>query len=202
MTLGDIKIQALKIMFATYDAITASSLADYYNDENYGPYLQNMNGSINRCLKDIEIKKVLEPLSLTITTTNERGKRSFNLSTLDNFYDIKQINLFGDTFYLENIPYKRTGNKIYLPDYVGSYEIEYYPAIDMITSSNTDDYAFTLPGNIVSLIPYFIKGELYREDEPNEASEAMNWYEQKLNQIIAYKTQGIAQAVVEETYKL
>ena len=34
-----------------------------------------------------------------------------------------------------------------------------------------------MPEHIAAVIPYWIKGELFREDEPNEAAEARNWYE-------------------------
>ena len=58
MKLGDIKIQALKLMFVNYnDDISIDSLPTLSTDQNYGSYLVNMPGSINRCFASIEEKK-------------------------------------------------------------------------------------------------------------------------------------------------
>ena len=55
MKLGDIKIEALKIMFVNYNTdLTIDELDNAMQDENYGSYLVNMPGAIIgvfRCLK-------------------------------------------------------------------------------------------------------------------------------------------------------
>ena len=45
-----------------------------------------------------------------------------------------------------------------------------------------------IPNGIAEQIPYFIKGDLYRDDEPNEASEARNWFEAAMDAIITGRT--------------
>ena len=60
MTLGEIKIEALKLMFTNMnDDIDAYNIAHYYDDENYRGYLYAMVGSINRCFSRIEDRKIL-----------------------------------------------------------------------------------------------------------------------------------------------
>ena len=65
-----------------------------------------------------------------------------------------------------------------------TYTLLYYPKIPRVSSLTSDEEELTIPENIASHIPYFIKGDLYRDDEPNEASEARNWYEAAMDEIL------------------
>ena len=50
MKLGEIKIEALKLMFADYtDDLSMENLAALKSDENFGRYVNSMPGAINRC---------------------------------------------------------------------------------------------------------------------------------------------------------
>lgn len=54
MKLGDIKAEALRLMFVNFDKdINATTIRSLLNDETYASYLVNMNGSINRGLDAI-----------------------------------------------------------------------------------------------------------------------------------------------------
>ena len=67
MKLGDIKIEALKLMFVNMgDDIDIESLETYAQDEIYKSYLVNMPGAINRCFASIEEKRVLPSKSRTL----------------------------------------------------------------------------------------------------------------------------------------
>ena len=60
--------------------------------------------------------------------------------------------------------------------------------IDLLFESGVHKVnACHIPENIASSIPYFIKGDLYRDDEPNEASEARNWFEAAIEEILLKK---------------
>ena len=51
MRLGDIKAEALKLMFINYDKkIDAEDIPDLLADDNYASYLVNMDGAIQRGL--------------------------------------------------------------------------------------------------------------------------------------------------------
>ena len=60
-----------------------------------------------------------------------------------------------------------------------------------ITNDTDNELELDIPNSIASQIPLFIKGDIYREDEPNEASEARNWFESAMNELHKNKTTNI-----------
>lgn len=192
MKLGEIKIEALKIMFANYNVdIEISQLTDTaVNDENYGSYLVNMPGSINRCFSDLEEKGVLPSKSVLLNKVDaviDGAFLRFDLSEIiSDFFSIERVvytdshgkrigdydhELEGDVLVLSNIEDDE------------SYRLLYKPKIERIGALTDDNIELSIPNSIASTIPYYIKGDLYRDDEPNEASEARNWYESAMNEL-------------------
>ena len=59
MTIGEIKKEALKMMFTNQDnEIDSLEMKDLYEDSNYGDHLNNMYGSINRAIIRLKSKGV------------------------------------------------------------------------------------------------------------------------------------------------
>ena len=55
MTVGEIYIEALRLMFATgAERLTVEDLPRLSTDGQYADYLLAMPGSLNRCLSDME----------------------------------------------------------------------------------------------------------------------------------------------------
>jgi hypothetical protein len=79
----------------------------------------------------------------------------------------------------------REGNSIIIRDYdeSGEYRVLYRPKIQRITSGTDEESEIDIPDNIACHIPYFIKGELFRVDEPDEAAEARNWFEAAMAEV-------------------
>lgn len=195
MKLGEIKIEALKLMFVNDNKdLVISELATLGFDENYGRYLVNMTGAINRCFSSIEEKGVLPIKTSTLKASNGVASgvfTRFNLSALINdFFDIDRIVCECNGEYIGDYEYQREGNNIVIKDFdlEDMYKVLYHPAISRITALTSNDINIDIPDNIASYIAYFVKGELYRDDEPNEASEARNWYEFAMDAIINTKT--------------
>ena len=67
--------------------------------------------------------------------------------------------------------------------------------IDVIT----DEDEVPLPDELARIIPYWVKGEVYQDDEPNIAADAKNQFEQFL---IAYARENTnRQSSVESVYR-
>lgn len=191
MKLGDIKIQALKLMFVNYnDDISIDSLPTLSTDQNYGSYLVNMPGSINRCFASIEEKRVLPVKSYMLTYSGEANQSAFIRFDMDalipDFFDMERLIYQHEEFYCGDADYQREGNILVLKNIAdtGNYNILYYPKIPRINSATDNQTELEIPNGIAEQIPYFIKGDLYRDDEPNEASEARNWYEAAMEAIV------------------
>ena len=197
MKLGDIKIETLKLMFTNAgDDIDIDTLEKYAQDENYKGYLVNMPGAINRCFASIEGKRVLPSKSRTLQRKEalaSGGYVRFDIASLiPNFFDIERVvRETSDGDYEGNCEYMTEGDTLVLKNYEEddgvTYTVIYKPKIDRVTSSTDDNTEIDIPDDIAAYIPYFVKGDLYREDEPNEASEARNWYEQAMNEISSKK---------------
>ncbi len=184
MKLGTIKAEALKIMFLTgSDVVEAENIRTLEGEEAFRPYLFAMTGSINRCLCDVEARRIL-PTRLYPLSKGEaeewNGMRSHDLGGIADFYDIERVTASGVGYYEGDCPYFVEGSTLLLPKARedASYTLLYYPKIRRLTEAadNTGELE-GIPEEIAALIPYYVKGDLYREDEPNEAGEARNWYE-------------------------
>lgn len=192
MKLGDIKIEAMKLMFVNYNIdFQIEQLEQLAQDENYGSYLVNMPGAINRCFSSLEEKGVLPVKAYVLKPSEALAGGSFLRfdlgATIKDFFDVERVVYENDNGeYVGDYEYRREGNVIVLAN-VGEgeyYTVLYKPKLERITALTDNNADLPIPDHIASHIPYFIKGDLYRDDEPNEASEARNWYESAMEAIL------------------
>ena len=216
MKIGDIKIEALRLMFAQLDPlISAETLSSYENSDTIGDYLFGMTGSINRALVDITSRKILPEQAKDLTFDGGSSLMSahrIDLSKVDDFYAVSRLVVESEYGYDGNAPYRMEGNTIvFICPYPNArVTLLYYPKIKLLTgqaddntrdlSKITDENPVVIPDEIAAVIPYFIKGELYREDEIGDAAEAMSWYEQRLASLAPYGTEK--QGHVHATYSM
>lgn len=191
MKYGEIMIETLKLMFpSAREEITFENLDGYVFDNKYKSYLFNMPGSINRCFSRIEEKGILPPRVHTLDGAD--GVKSvsfirFDLRALiDDFCELERVICErSDGEYCGAHPYRREGDVIALRlEEDAVYSIVYRPSIKRITDATDKDEELMLPEGICSLIPYYVKGDVYRDDEPNEAAEARNWFEQETDEML------------------
>ena len=183
MTLAEIKIQALKLMFASYEYIVAENIADYYDDTNLNDYLYKMNDSINRCFDrllsdELAPKKVVDLDDLT--TEDDGNYITLDLTTITDFYEIDRVIYTYNGYYESNCEYLLEGDTLFLTSKNGTYKLVYTKTMPYIDDSVADTETIDLPNEVLRLIPYFIKGELYEEDDANLAANAMNIFEGRL----------------------
>lgn len=208
MKLGEIKIEALKLMFVNYNIeIEIDQLQNLALEENYGSYLVNMPGAINRCFAAIENKGVLpvkaHELKACEGVTSGVFTR-FNLpEIIEDYFSIERLVYSSPSGeYIGDYDYQKEGETIVIKDFDrhDTYTILYLPKIERISSLTEDDTEIEIPDDIAQHIPYFIKGDLYRDDEPNEASEARNWFEAAMDAILGGKVSKANK--VSSIYKL
>ena len=212
MKLGEVKIEALKIMFADYtDDLALDNLADLKTDENYGRYVNSMPGAINRCFSRLEDSNAVPVKKFVLTEdlgTISNNRIRFDLSAIiSDFGNVDRIIYETATEYEGNCEYiMETNSIIVLPYRGGDYTIIYSPTLTRITAGTAEDTELELPDKIASIIPYLFnngvltigganhayemlaqggispgaKQDLFREDEPAEASEARNLFELSL----------------------
>lgn len=198
MTYGEIKIEALKLMFASTDQVLVEEYIDIYEqDENFRDYLSAMPGAINRALARIEEKRLLAPKTRTFKHHEgalTAGFIRFDAGVIRDFYDIERVVMeseYGE--YDGDCDFMREGNTIVLPRYAEddgiTYTLIYAPKAERVSSATENENEICVPEGVAAVIPYFIKGDLFRADEPNEASEARNIFEVATDEMVA-KRQG------------
>lgn len=188
MRLGDIKVEALKLMFTNYAFdISINDLQTMLADENYGSYIVNMNGSIARALDRIENACVLPLKRKEITYEDcevDKYFLRFDTSKIDDLFLIDRIAAdYGKGVYCGSVGFELEGNVLLLPKDAISYSILYYPTIKTVDEKVLDSEEMWIPDKIARLIPYYIKGDLYQEEEPDLAADARNIFEASLDDL-------------------
>lgn len=193
MKLGEIKIEALRLMFANVgEILDADFLLQYKDDERFRDYLDNMPGSINRCFAEIEKRGVVPSKTVPLTDGTSNGYSvRFDLSEIEDFGTVDRLISENKWFYDPAHAYRMEGNTLVVdsPSSGEEYTLLYKPCLIRVSATTGEDTEIALPDMIAVAIPYYIKGDLYRDDEPNEASEARNWFEAALDSIPVQRSQ-------------
>lgn len=195
MKIGEVKAEALHLMFATQgEELDPSDMIDLVGSEAYGSYLVAMTGSINRCLADLEIKEIPYPSRIYRLSTDDTKKEDSGYAVVDlkeKIPDLLKIIRVCDFRYLADIrkemPYHLEGNLMILPSCNSEKEtrvVVYRPCLPRITPTTDPSEELPISDRISAWIPYWIVGELFREDEPELAAEMMNRYQTKMQDIL------------------
>lgn len=185
MKIGEIKVEAIKLMFANYGYdIQVDDIQRLLSDENYSSYIVNMNGSIARALDRIENACVLPLKSFKVNPGDiEHGKAfmRFNLSLISDLFMIDRVVVEEASTYDANAEYELEANTLVLPNSNADITIIYYPSVKTVDANVSDSDDLWIPDKVARLIPYFIKGDLFQEEEPDLAAAARNLFEASLD---------------------
>lgn len=201
MTLAELKVECLRIIFANADEIlTADKISQYEVDEQYSDYLSNMTGAINRCFAVLENKRVLPVKSVALEPPSTLASLHIRYDmddVVDDFFDVDRVIGESAGAYYPMVDYWMEGNTLVLWNNGLDITVLYRPSLPRVKSTD-NDMELPIPDYIAAYIPYFVKGDIYRNDEPNEASEARNWFEQAISELEGKKEQY--QSVVDTVY--
>lgn len=231
MKLGEIKAQAMLLMFPDVNLVSAKekwedtsygatsydsagiSESDLENesselllalssDSNYLPYVNGMAGAINRCFSYLESHFLIPCKKAELTDGRAMGSKiSFELP--DDVFCVGRVAFLGDGVYVGNVGFEHIGAKtVVLPKmrFDGTYTVIYTPYLERIKCTTSDFYEIPLPEPVASMIPYFIKGDLFVNDDADEAMEARNIFE---NCVSVFANCGKEYSdSVEETYSM
>ena len=187
MKIGDIKIEAIKLMFTNYALdLSINDLQTLLSDENYGSYFVNMPGSIGRALDRIQNACVM-PLKSYVVKDEDceilGSVKRFDTKVINDLYLIDRITASNTNFYDANAPFDKEGDFLIFDNDNTQYTVLYYPTIKTVTAKDSDNDELWIPDYLARLIPYFIKGELYQEEEPELAAAARNLFEASLDDL-------------------
>ena len=67
-----------------------------------------------------------------------------------------------------------------------TFSIEYTPIVPLITVSSDNNLKIDIPESLARIIPYFVKADLYEQDEPELAATARNIFESALTEYVSF----------------
>lgn len=212
MKLGELKIETLMLIFPSIsiDVDTENeeelrqALDNLKADPNYCDYLSAMPGAINRCFTNLESKGVLPLRYTTFSSADfalEANRISLDISEIKG--KIERVDFRNLWERKENCDFTLEGDRLTIEDrgegvYTVVYEAE-IPRIKNITGAN---YIIDLPDKITSLMPYFIKSEVIRADDSDEASAARSLYEAGIAEIVNGSNRYGYQGKVESVFRV
>lgn len=184
MKLGEIKLEALKIMNINNDSVLdLSSMDAIYGEKRYAKFLNNMFNAINKAIDVINHKKVLPKRRVRLKdfcVENGKINNRFDVSKIDNFMSVDRIVFEDEKEYLRAVPFDREGELVVVSSAydLGSLSMVYDTKVESINSGLGDNEDVpNLSDEFCRLIPYYIKFELYQEDEPSLAITAKNIFD-------------------------
>lgn len=204
MTLGTLKIQCLKLLFANgNENITEANLATYMDDDHYRDYLILMPDSINRALADLESRCCL-PTKRVALTGGTGTPPNFDLTGITDFFEIERVTALCGNEYYGSVPFAKEGGTLIILDdktedpTEADYTFLYWPTVQRILSTAVNSDTIDLPERFCEALPYFVKSELFREEEPAEADKARQLWEtatQRATQNDHYTATGVARTL-------
>ena len=216
MTLGDVKAQALQMMgFDEY--VDGDNVDDFAEDDNFGPLLRQMWSAVNRCFADLETKRVLPLQRASLPAATGKGTwRRFDYSGIGDLFEVVRLVMETNYSVDDDHPFLlEDGGTLRVNDYddTANYAVLYRPKLKRLTAytdnstviglpmGDTDNKPenAVLPDALAAAVPYFVKSEVHRFDEPDEAGEARNFYEAAVEQY-ASRAEISRQGAVQTVY--
>lgn len=182
MKVGEVKLEALVLMnVANENKLELSKYNTYLNENKYKKYLLNMDESINRAIDLINTKLAIKEVSLDLKNLIYESRKNYiilSLNQIDNFSKIKKIILLDDQ--ILNLSYEIIADDLIIyGSSIENIKIIYYPKIKHIKLDLENE--LPMPDYLARIIPYFIKYDLYQEDEPSLAIVAKTNFDNLLD---------------------
>ena len=180
MTWGEIQIESLKKMFLNKEILKVENLKTYKEDKKYKTYLDTMPQACNEAINYIiNLEPIIKVKELEKTTENC-------------IYDLKEI--FKDynykKFYNINTEYSvewelLTKNLIKINEWKqGKIDVYFETYPKKITEATDNSTEIELEETFARIIPLYIAGELYKDDDLTLSTMYMNEFMTNLNSMI------------------
>lgn len=194
MTWGEIQIESLKKMFLNKEILKIEELETYKSDKKYKTYLDAMPQACNEAINYIiNLEPIIKVEELERTAENDK-------------YDLKE--LFSDykKFYNINAEYSAmwtmlTKNIIKIDGWKqGNIDIYYEAYPKKVTGTTTATTKIDLEESFARIIPLYIAGELYKDDDLTLSTMYMNEFMTNLNAMI--NNDNFVNNNIQSTYRM
>lgn len=195
MTWGEIQIESLKKMFLNNESLSVNKLSDYMNEKKYKTYLYAMPQACNEAINFIVSK----------LGSNES---TFELEKEDTIYydlskKIEDFRMIKGIYSKMPVSWKILNkNTIIIDNWQGEKILVSYEVKPTIINSDTDtDFVIEIAPEYVNLIPLYIAGELYKDDDLTLSTMYMNEF-MTLVDNYANNKYGFPTPMIERIYSM
>lgn len=182
MTVGEIKIASLKLMFDVgEEQVFASDIETLMQDSNYSSRLILMNESIDRAIDKILLSNAIDDKVVTVAL--QSGLVCLK-EQINDFYELVSL-LKENNGVLEKVnDYEMVGADYVILKESGTYVVQYKHRPLSVTS---DEQEVDVQEDLARIIPYFVKADLFEEDNPSMAFASRNIFENSLSSYVYFK---------------
>lgn len=195
MTWGEIQIESLKKMFLNNESLSVNKLSDYMNEKKYKTYLYAMPQACNEAINFIVSK----------LGSNES---TFELEKEDTIYydlskKIEGFRMIKGIYSKMPVSWKILNkNTIIIDNWQGEKILVSYEVKPTIINSDTDtNFVIEIASEYANLIPLYIAGELYKDDDLTLSTMYMNEF-MTLVDNYANNKYGFPTPMIERIYSM
>lgn len=195
MTWGEIQIESLKKMFLNNESLFVNKLSDYMNEKKYKTYLYAMPQACNEAINFIVSK----------LGSNES---TFELEKDDTIYydlskKIEDFRMIKGIYSKMPVSWKILNkNTIIIDNWQGEKILVSYEVKPTIINSDTDtNFVIEIASEYANLIPLYIAGELYKDDDLTLSTMYMNEF-MTLVDNYANNKYGFPTPMIERIYSM
>lgn len=195
MTWGEIQIESLKKMFLNNESLSVNKLSDYMNEKKYKTYLYAMSQACNEAINFIVSK----------LGSNES---TFELEKEDTIYydlskKIEDFRMIKGIYSKMPVSWKILNkNTIIIDNWQGEKILVSYEVKPTIINSDTDtNFVIEIASEYANLIPLYIAGELYKDDDLTLSTMYMNEF-MTLVDNYANNKYGFPTPMIERIYSM
>ena len=171
MTLGEVRRDALKLMFAGYeDILEEMTFSELYQSERYQPYVMSVDMGVNRAYSYLLSQQLVPVKRIALPAGEERVDLSPLAPDLGKVLGVEDEDMTPVVYWME-------GTTLVVPFSIDrSLTVRYTTAWTRVTNLTPDSYVLPLDEEVAALIPYWIKSELYEEENFAAARSARNYF--------------------------
>ena len=189
MQVGTIRREALRLMFASAgDALETATYGELYQNPQYAFYLAGMEMSVNRALVRMQSSGALPTGRLVLTGATVTGSvATYNLGSIADFDRVVGVMAADSSTYAAHAYRWEGGTTLVVPLYSPdeTYVLLYRRKLTLLAPMCADDTSVDVPDALACLIPYYVKSELYEEEDAIAAERARRYFDEGLKRYLA-----------------
>lgn len=178
MTWGEIQIESLKKMFLNKEILKIEELETYKSDKKYKTYLDAMPQACNEAINYIiNLEPIIKSKELEKASQNATYDLKELISDYKKFHDISSEYSVMWTMLTKNIIRINGWTK-------GNIDIYYEAYPKTIANDTTSTTKIDLEESFARIIPLYIAGELYKDDDLTLSTMYMNEFMTNLSTMV------------------